>query len=92
MKTTRIIAVAVLMVGGGLSLQIFVGDALKKSGADAVYYGTRMRGVSNSKAKRELNFRPRPLEWIVDNPVARAGRVAPDRWEPVGRQRERGAA
>jgi hypothetical protein len=23
-----------------------------------------MRGVSNGKAKRELNFQPRPLEWI----------------------------
>src|SRR5262245_56791069 len=39
-------------------------DALKASGgADAVYYGTQMRGVSNAKAKRELNFQPRPLEW-----------------------------
>jgi hypothetical protein len=25
-----------------------------------------MRGVSNAKAKRELNFQPRPLEWIVN--------------------------
>ena len=40
-------------------------DALKSDGGpDAVYYGTEMRGVSNAKAKRELNFRPRPLEWI----------------------------
>jgi hypothetical protein len=23
-----------------------------------------MRGASNAKAKRELNFQPRPLEWI----------------------------
>jgi nucleoside-diphosphate-sugar epimerase len=45
--------------------QISVEDALKASGADAVYYGTQMRGVSNAKAKRELNFQPRPLEWIV---------------------------
>ena len=33
--------------------------------ADAIYYGTKMRGVSNAKAKRELGFQPRPLEWIV---------------------------
>lgn len=33
--------------------------------ADAVYYGTQIRGVSNAKAKRELDFQPRPLEWIV---------------------------
>ena len=47
--------------------QVSVEDALKKDGgADAVYYGTQMRGVSNAKAKRELNFQPRPLEWIVD--------------------------
>jgi nucleoside-diphosphate-sugar epimerase len=44
--------------------QISVEDALKASGADAVYYGTQMRGASNAKAKRELNFQPRPLEWI----------------------------
>ena len=53
--------------------QISVEDALKSSGgADAVYYGTMMRGVSNAKAKRELNFQPRPLEWIVDSAVAHA--------------------
>jgi hypothetical protein len=33
---------------------------------------TQMRGVSNAKAKRELNFQPRPLEWIADTVVARA--------------------
>src|ERR1700741_1201628 len=52
--------------------QISVEDALKANGADAVYYGTQMRGVSNAKAKRELNFQPRPLEWIVDTVVAYA--------------------
>lgn len=46
--------------------QISVADALKADGgADAVYYGTQMRGVSNAKAKRELNFQPRPLEWTA---------------------------
>lgn len=46
--------------------QISVEDALKSDGgADAVYYGTQMRGVSNAKAKRELNFQPRPLEWTA---------------------------
>jgi nucleoside-diphosphate-sugar epimerase len=44
--------------------QVSVEDALKARGADAVYYGTQMRGVSNAKAKRELHFQPRPLEWI----------------------------
>jgi len=43
--------------------RLSVEEALITSGADTVYYGTRMRGVSNAKAKRELNFAPRPLEW-----------------------------
>jgi 2-alkyl-3-oxoalkanoate reductase len=47
--------------------QVSIDDALKREGgADAVYYGTQMRGVSNAKAKRELNFRPRPLEWTAE--------------------------
>jgi nucleoside-diphosphate-sugar epimerase len=50
--------------------QISVEDAMEASGADAVYYGTRMRGVSNAKAKRELNFQPRPLEWTINAAVA----------------------
>ena len=45
--------------------QIQVEDVLRTNDADAVYYGTRMRGVSNAKAKRELNFQPRSLEWRV---------------------------
>jgi 2-alkyl-3-oxoalkanoate reductase len=44
--------------------QVSVEDALQIGGADAVYYGTQMRGVSNGKAKRELNFQPRSLEWL----------------------------
>ena len=50
--------------------QISVDDALKAGGADAVYYGTQLRGVSNAKAKRELNFQPRPLEWITKTAAA----------------------
>ncbi|MEH2297034.1 NAD-dependent epimerase/dehydratase family protein [Nostoc sp.] len=52
--------------------QVSVEDALRISGADAVYYGTQMRGASNAKAKRELNFQPRPLEWMVNTAVAHA--------------------
>lgn len=52
--------------------QVSVEDALQIGGADAVYYGTQMRGVSNAKAKRELEFQPRPLEWMVDTAVAHA--------------------
>ena len=45
--------------------RISVEDVLKTDGgADAIYYGTQIRGVSNTKAKRDLNFQPRPLEWV----------------------------
>lgn len=50
--------------------QVSIEDALKLGGADAVYYGTQMRGASNAKAKRELNFQPRPLAWMVESAVA----------------------
>ena len=53
--------------------QISVEEALKAGGADAVYYGTQMRGVSNAKAKRELKFNPRPLAWLADS--AERGKV-----------------
>jgi hypothetical protein len=46
--------------------QLSVENVLRTNGADAVYDGTQMRGVSNAKAKHELTFRPRPLEWVVD--------------------------
>ena len=49
-----------------------VDEALEVSDADAVYYATQMRGVSNAKAKRELDFQPRPLEWIVNTAAAHA--------------------
>ena len=39
-------------------------EALRASGPDAVYYATRLRGASNEKARRELEFRPRRLEWL----------------------------
>ncbi|MBD2527760.1 NAD(P)-dependent oxidoreductase [Nostoc sp. FACHB-133] len=45
--------------------QVSVEDAIQIGGADAIYYGTQMRGVLNAKARRELNFQPRSLEWLV---------------------------
>jgi nucleoside-diphosphate-sugar epimerase len=53
--------------------QVSVEDALRRDGgADAVYYGTQMRGVSSAKAKRELTFQPRPLEWVAETAPAHA--------------------
>ena len=40
-------------------------EALQAGGPDLVYYATRLRGASNAKAKRELGFAPRRLEWLV---------------------------
>jgi len=43
---------------------ISVEQALATAGPDAVYYGTKLRGASNEKARKALEFRPRPLEWL----------------------------
>ena len=40
-------------------------DALQTAGPDWIYYSTRLRGASNTKAKRELRFAPRKLEWLA---------------------------
>jgi|SRR5579862_746614 len=40
-------------------------EELFLSGPDSVYYATQLRGASNAKAKRELQFNPRPLEWLI---------------------------
>jgi nucleoside-diphosphate-sugar epimerase len=39
-------------------------SAREANDEDAIYNATRLRGASNAKAKLELGFRPRPLEWI----------------------------
>jgi nucleoside-diphosphate-sugar epimerase len=39
-------------------------EALQREGPDAVYYATQLRGAANTKAKRELHWRPRRLEWL----------------------------
>jgi 2-alkyl-3-oxoalkanoate reductase len=39
-------------------------QARQAAGEDAVYYGTKLSGASNEKAKRVLSFKPRRLEWL----------------------------
>jgi nucleoside-diphosphate-sugar epimerase len=39
-------------------------QALRNAGPDTVYYATKLRGAANQKAKDQLAFRPRPLEWL----------------------------
>jgi len=51
---------------------VSVEDALQVGGPDAVYYGTQLRGASNAKAKRELSFQPRPLQWVAETALVRA--------------------
>jgi nucleoside-diphosphate-sugar epimerase len=49
-------------------LRISSQAALQSQDADAVYYATKLRGASNLKAKQELSFQPRSLEWLVHTP------------------------
>ena len=51
-------------VGAPAPSRITEEEALAAFGRDTVYYATRLRGASHEKAKRELNFQPRPLEWM----------------------------
>lgn len=39
-------------------------EARERGGEDAVYYGTKLRGATNGKAKKTLNFTPRRLQWL----------------------------
>jgi hypothetical protein len=52
------------MVGAPAPLRITEEEARKTVGEDAVYYGTKLRGASNAKAKKTCNFTPRRLEWL----------------------------
>lgn len=39
-------------------------QARASAGEDSVYYGTKLRGASNQKAKKTFGFEPRRLEWL----------------------------
>jgi nucleoside-diphosphate-sugar epimerase len=43
--------------------RVSVEEALKSTGEEAIYYHTRLTGASNSSAKAQLGFAPRPLLW-----------------------------
>jgi nucleoside-diphosphate-sugar epimerase len=51
-------------VGAPPPPQITEHDAVQTVGEYAVYYGTKLRGASNEKAKRVFDFRPRRLQWL----------------------------
>jgi nucleoside-diphosphate-sugar epimerase len=52
-------------VGAPPPPRLTIEQALQAAGEDAVYYGTKLRGAANDKAKRVFGFRPRPLEWLA---------------------------
>jgi len=54
------------VAGAPRPLEITEEEALTRLGPDTVYYATRLRGASNEKAKQELHFRPRALEWLCE--------------------------
>jgi nucleoside-diphosphate-sugar epimerase len=47
-------------------------EALRSAGPDAVYYATHLRGASNARAKRQLRFAPRKLEWVTRSEISPA--------------------
>ncbi|MEO8735402.1 MAG: NAD(P)-dependent oxidoreductase [Edaphobacter sp.] len=51
-------------LGAPLPPRITETQALQEAGADAVFYGTKLMGADNAKAKRVLGFHPRRLEWL----------------------------
>lgn len=51
-------------VGAPPPPQITEAQARDAAGDDAVYYGTRLFGATNGKAKKGLGFKPRRLEWL----------------------------
>src|SRR3954453_2374714 len=53
------------VVGAPPPPRVSAEQALAAAGEDAVYYGTRLRGASNARAKRVFGFRPRRLEWLT---------------------------
>jgi len=52
-------------VGAPPPPQITEEQARAAAGEDAIYYGTKLRGASNAKAKKALGFTPRRLEWLA---------------------------
>src|SRR5262245_6757282 len=51
-------------VGAPPPPQITEEQARASIGEDAVYYGMKLRGASNQKAKKTFGFEPRRLEWL----------------------------
>lgn len=64
-------------LGAPEPLRISEQKAVETAGPDAVYYATQLRGASNGKAKRDLGFAPRRLEWLGRTETVGAARPTP---------------
>jgi 2-alkyl-3-oxoalkanoate reductase len=51
-------------VGAPAPPHVTVEQAREAAGEDAVFYGTKLVGASNAKARKLLGFRPRRLAWL----------------------------
>jgi nucleoside-diphosphate-sugar epimerase len=51
-------------VGAPPPLRVTEQEGRDRFGEDAVYYGTKLRGAANAKAKRLLGFAPRRRQWL----------------------------
>lgn len=51
-------------VGAPAPLHLTDKEGETELSADSVYYATKLRAASNTKAKRDLLFKPRPFEWL----------------------------
>ena len=51
-------------VGAPAPAHISEAQGIGIAGVDAVYYATKLSGASNAKAKRELRWKPRRLQWL----------------------------
>jgi nucleoside-diphosphate-sugar epimerase len=58
-------------VGAPPPPQITEEQARAAAGEDAIYYGTKLRGASNAKAKKALGFTVRRLEWLAGSAAPR---------------------
>jgi nucleoside-diphosphate-sugar epimerase len=55
-------------VGAPTPPSVTAEQARQTAGEDAVYYQTKLNGASNEKARRDLNFTPRRLQWLSEEP------------------------
>ncbi|HTA45699.1 MAG TPA: NAD(P)-dependent oxidoreductase [Bryobacteraceae bacterium] len=66
-------------LGAPVPPQVTEEEAMRTAGQDAVYYALRLRGASNARAKRQLGFAPRRLEWLTGSASKRPATMEANR-------------